>query len=104
MRSEDVVQERFRTTRFEPGYDQREVDAFLESAAHALRSFEADGGRIDGGEPPIDQTAIGSDAIASVRFTPTRYREGYHPADVDAFLDRLASAFERLERAAAARR
>lgn len=100
MHSEDVAHERFRTTRLQPGYDQREVDTFLDSAAEALQALE----RRDADATGLAATNVtfGSAAVASVRFTSTRYREGYHPADVDEFLDRLAAAFERLERTAAA--
>lgn len=80
MHSDDIAQARFRTTRFEPGYDQREVDTFLERVESALRAHE---GGLAASTAPID-----ADEIVRVRFTPTRFREGYHPEDVDDILDR----------------
>ena len=90
MRSDDIASVRFRTTVFEPGYEPREVDTFLERAESALRHYE---GGLANAAAPLD-----ADTVTHIRFTSTRYREGYHPQDVDGFLDRLAEAFERHER------
>ncbi|GLY72604.1 DivIVA domain-containing protein [Actinoallomurus iriomotensis] len=69
----------FRTTRVAPGYDEQEVDDFLNATITALR----------------EGTARASVVKKSV-FAATRMRPGYRQAEVDAFLDRLASEIERL--------
>lgn len=90
MRSDDIATVRFRTTVFEPGYEQQEVDTFLDRAAEALRQYE---GGLASADIPLD-----AQSIEHVRFTSTRFREGYHAHDVDGFLDRLGEAFARHER------
>jgi DivIVA domain-containing protein len=70
---------RFPTTRLKEGYDEREVDEFLDAAIVELRRGRARASQMRG-----------------VRFATTRMRPGYRPADVDAFLERLASEIERL--------
>jgi DivIVA domain-containing protein len=70
---------RFTTTRLAPGYDEQEVDDFLDATIAALRAG----------------TARASTVKKSV-FATTRMRPGYRQAEVDAFLARLASEIERL--------
>lgn len=89
MRSEDVLNEQFRATKYTVGYDQQEVDHFLDRVIDTLRTYE------DGAIPDQPLTA---QHVHSVRFAPTRYREGYEPQDVDRFLERLAEAFQDRER------
>jgi DivIVA domain-containing protein len=72
----------FAATRLSEGYDERQVDAFLDELIVALR----------------ERRALASD-IRAVRFGATRARAGYRPAEVDAFLDHLAAEIERLGRA-----
>jgi DivIVA domain-containing protein len=61
---------RFRTTRWD-GYDEREVDTFLEAMI----------ARLNRGEP--------ASPGAAPAFTSTRLRPGYRKADVDALLEEL---------------
>lgn len=89
MRSDDVKNERFRATKFDLGYDQAEVDSFLDTAHEALRRLE------DGAAP--QETRLSARSVEDVRFTQTRFREGYDPKDVDEFLDRLQAAFAERE-------
>jgi DivIVA domain-containing protein len=70
---------RFGTTRLNVGYDEREVDAFLDKMIVALRENRA--------RPSEVNKAV---------FATTRMRPGYRQTDVDAFLDRLASEIGRL--------
>lgn len=67
---------RFARTRGE-GYDEQQVDDFLDELAAALSSEEA----------AEDITA----RIAGATFTPTRLRAGYALEDVDALLDEVTT-------------
>jgi DivIVA domain-containing protein len=69
----------FRTTRLTPGYDEQEVDDFLDTTITALREGSAR-----------------ASVVKKSVFATTRMRPGYRQAEVDAFLDRLASEIERL--------
>ncbi len=81
--ADEVLNSRFQTTKFREGYDQDEVDDFLDRVVHTLRAREA-------GTP--DPTALTADDIAATRFRATKLREGYDQDDVDALLDRVGSA------------
>jgi DivIVA domain-containing protein len=70
---------RFATTRLKVGYDEREVDAFLDATIIALRENNARASQV--------KNAV---------FATTRLRPGYRQPDVDAFLERLASEITRL--------
>lgn len=59
----------FRTVRFSPGYDELEVDEFLDKAVDAIR-----GGR---------------QVSESPRFSVTRLRPGYEMAQVDALVEEI---------------
>lgn len=70
---------RFVPTRLSEGYDEREVDAFLDGmivALHARRARSAD--------------------VRAARFATTRIRPGYRQPDVDGFLEHLAAELDRL--------
>jgi DivIVA domain-containing protein len=69
----------FGTTWVASGYDEREVDQFLDATITALRE-----GRARASE------------VKNASFGSTRMRAGYRHTDVDAFLERLASEIERL--------
>jgi DivIVA domain-containing protein len=62
---------RFSTTRFSPGYDEREVNTFLNNLITVLGEY----GRLDPAE------------LHNVQFSTTRIRLGYAIRDVDNFLD-----------------
>lgn len=72
---------RFVPTRLSEGYDEREVDAFLDRLIAELR-----------GRRPR------SADIRAARFATTRLRPGYAQPDVDGFLDHLAAEIDRLAR------
>lgn len=63
---------RFRSTRFEEGYDMEEVDAFIDRVERAVR--ERDG------------SLTAQDAIQQ-RFTVRRFSAGYAMDEVDSFVD-----------------
>ena len=66
----------FSTTRLSPGYDEEEVDVFLDKLVAALSQE----GQLDRSE------------LRDVRFSMTRMRPGYVMTDVDAFLEEVAQA------------
>ena len=88
LTSHDVLNTKFQVTRFE-GYEQRQVDEFLDDVAQTLRAWEAsaaDGApRLDGAPPG----ALTSEAVADKKFQVTRFREGYEQDEVDELLDTL---------------
>jgi DivIVA domain-containing protein len=69
----------FPATRVREGYDEREVDAFLDNVIVLLRKNSARASEMRG-----------------AKFATTRMRTGYRQADVDAFLEHLASEIDRL--------
>lgn len=72
MTPQDVTGATFRETRFRSGYDQADVEAFLDQVAAAMRS----GHSIDA-------------LMTQLSFTRTRFRPGYQRGDVDMFLESL---------------
>ncbi|MBX9387748.1 DivIVA domain-containing protein, partial [Streptomonospora nanhaiensis] len=89
LRPEDIRNKRFSTTRLTTGYNEQEVDAFLDSAEITLDALQR-------GRP--ERALLTSAQVDRVQFSTTRARPGYDPAQVDAFLDFLAAEFRRYER------
>ncbi len=71
--AEWVQTAKFPTTRLRPGYDEEEVDAFLEAIRDTFLGVR---------EPPLT-----TDEIRNKQFSATRLRPGYDEEEVDAFLD-----------------
>ncbi|WP_323096320.1 DivIVA domain-containing protein [Intrasporangium sp. YIM S08009] len=67
--ADELRRARFRTTQMRPGYDEREVDDFLERVVARLRSDEPAG-------------AVAA-SVDGARFTTTSFRRGYDMVDVD---------------------
>ena len=82
LTADDVLNTRFRAVKLEHGYDQDEVDDFLDRVMHTLRARET------GTTPSSPVTA---QDVADVRFQATRFREGYAMTEVDDLLDRVAT-------------
>jgi DivIVA domain-containing protein len=70
------------------GYNEDQVDAFLDRAEHTLEALA------QGRRAPDGLTAT---EVERVRFATTRARPGYDPSQVDAFLDVLAEELRRHE-------
>lgn len=100
MRSDELLNQQFRATKYSYGYDQREVDTFIDRAAATLKIYESGTVHSDihTSDVGLEHPPITSQFVDNVRFTPTHLSEGYDQHDVDEFLDRLASAFQNLER------
>jgi DivIVA domain-containing protein len=69
----DVLKKKFQITKFRRGYDQDNVDDFLDEVVTTLRG--------DAARP------VTADDVRGTHFAPTRFREGYDPAEVDEFMD-----------------
>lgn len=92
IRADDVLGSTFTQTHLTEGYDERDVDEFLDRAVGALRHHE------QGASGPAGLT---SEGVRKARFTPTRVRRGYDMGEVDAMLDEVAAALAGHETAAA---
>jgi DivIVA domain-containing protein len=69
----------FRAIRFKPGYDEGDVDKFLDRLVATLR-----------------ESALPSyDELQNVQFATTRLKPGYVMQDVDRFLQEIAEAIGR---------
>ncbi|WP_046470447.1 DivIVA domain-containing protein [Allosalinactinospora lopnorensis] len=88
MRPEDVRNRKFATTRLTTGYNEQEVDEFLDSAEATLKALL-------NGHPEV--APLTSVQVERVRFATTRARPGYDPTQVDAFLDELCEELRRYE-------
>ena len=92
--SGDVHGKQFPSTD-DPGYDQKEVDAFLEAAGLRLAAIES----TDRPEEPLVSSAVLAEWAQwadSTRFsTARRLREGYDTTEVDAFRDEVRDTFIR---------
>ena len=74
----EVLNKKFSATKFREGYDQDEVDAFLDRVAVTLQEMER------GESTP---RAVTAQAVGDVKFKATKFREGYDQDEVDDFLD-----------------
>jgi len=81
----DIRNVQFRTVRFTEGYDEDQVDDFLDQVALALA------------EPADGPQRLTSAEVKRIDFKATRLREGYDMDEVDSFLDRVELEFERRE-------
>lgn len=82
MRAEDVRAKRFGTTKWREGYEQDDVDAFLDRVQRTLAGYEL--------RRPVDP--LEPEDVVAARFTPTRFRAGYDQGQVDDFLDQVVVA------------
>jgi len=75
--AEWVETSRFSGTRLRPGYDQEEVDAFLDAIHDSFLGVRA--------------PSLTPDQIRAMQFSTTHLRPGYDEEEVDAFLDEAES-------------
>jgi DivIVA domain-containing protein len=80
LTSKDVLNTAFTPTQFHSGYDELEVDDFLDEVIRTLRYYEQ-GGR-PGPQAPVSPTP-------DHRFASTKFRRGYDGREVDEFLGRV---------------
>jgi DivIVA domain-containing protein len=77
LSADDVLNSKFEATKFRDGYDQDEVDDFLDRVVATLRARET-GASVRG---PV---TVGE--LDSTRFQRTKFREGYDTDGVDGLL------------------
>ena len=94
LQAEDVLNSTFTQTQLRRGYDERDVDDFLDRATAALRHHESG--------LPAAQAPLSSRDVSGVRFTQTQFRRGYDEEELDAFLDDLAQTLQQHESGGAA--
>ena len=103
LTTDEASHTNFALTRLKKGYSTEEVDAFMQEVVAALRSWET--GTAVGSLPPADGSepaehdsraagasygVLTSRDVTSKIFTSTRFRNGYEPDQVDAFMALLA--------------
>ncbi len=88
MSAEAVRNKQFTITRLTTGYNEDEVDDFLDHAEFTLTM-------LTGGRP--DRATLTARDVERVQFATTRARPGYDPEQVDLFLDALAEELRRYE-------
>lgn len=88
MSAESVRNKQFAITRLTTGYNESEVDNFLDNAEFTLAM-------LSGGRP--DRATLTARDVERVQFATTRARPGYDPEQVDLFLDALADELRRYE-------
>ena len=100
LTSDDVLNVKFDSTRLREGYVQDEVDEFLDEVTTTLRGLEERLGAGPGATSGSHQESgilLTSQDVKSIRFTTSRFREGYEQPDVDAFLDTIVETMEAME-------
>lgn len=88
-RALDIDGVRFTPTKFREGYDQDEVDEYLDRVRAALADWET-------GRPAPMLT---SHDVVTKSFQPTKFRAGYDQREVDDFLDDVVRTLARYETA-----
>jgi DivIVA domain-containing protein len=88
LTSREVLNTAFTPTQFHSGYDEREVDDFLDEVVRTLRYYEQ-GGR-PGPQAPVSTTHDHS-------FATTKFRRGYEEREVDDFLDQVTETLRYYE-------
>ena len=99
LTSDDVLNVKFQVSSFKEGYNQDEVDEFLDEVTTTMRGLEERLGALREPAGPSHRRAeilLTSDNVRSIRFATTRW-SGYHIDEVDAFLAQVVAAMETLE-------
>lgn len=96
MTAEDVVSKRFQPTKPREGYDQQEVDAFLDKIVREFQRLQEENEHLHlkkanslGESVSITAPVVTAKQVVLHDFPPSRSREGYSPDDVDDFLDKV---------------
>ena len=99
LTADDVLNVKFEVSSFKEGYNQDEVDVFLDDVTTTMREFEERLGTSQASSGPSHRKAeilLTSEGVRNIRFSTTRW-SGYHIDQVDAFLAQVVSTMEALE-------
>ena len=99
LTADDVLNVKFQVSSFKEGYNQDEVDVFLDDVTTTMREFEERlGTSRESSGPSHRRTEIllTSEGVRNIRFSTTRW-SGYHIDQVDAFLAQVLTTMETLE-------
>ena len=99
LTADDVLTVKFEVSSFKEGYNQDEVDVFLDDVTTTIREFEERLGTSQESSGPSHRKAeilLTSEGVRNIRFSTTRW-SGYRIDQVDAFLAQVVSTMEALE-------
>lgn len=96
LTAENVILKQFNATKFREGYDQENVDDFLDEVVAELRRIHEENENLKlhkenkpGSLAPISTPILTPEAVVNKRFKPTKFREGYDQDELDDFLDEV---------------
>ena len=96
---DDVLTVKFEVSSFKEGYNQDEVDVFLDDVTTTMREFEERLGTSQESSGPSHRKAeilLTAEGVRNIRFSTTRW-SGYRMDQVDAFLVQVLATMEALE-------
>ena len=99
LTADDVLTVKFDVSSFKEGYNQDEVDVFLDDVTTTMREFEERLGTSQESSGPSHRKAeilLTSEGVRNIRFSTTRW-SGYRMDQVDAFLVQVLATMEALE-------
>ena len=99
LTADDVLNVKFEVSSFKEGYNQDEVDVFLDDVTTTMREFEERLGTARESSGPshrLTEILLTSEGVRNIRFSTTRW-SGYHIDQVDAFLAQVLASLEALE-------
>ena len=99
LTADDVLTVKFDVSSFKEGYNQDEVDVFLDDVTTTMREFEERLGTSRESSGPshrLTEILLTSEGVRIIRFSTTRW-SGYHIDQVDAFLSQVLTTMEALE-------
>ena len=99
LTADDVLTVKFEVSSFKEGYNQDEVDVFLDDVTTTMREFEERLGTSQESSSPSHRKAeilLTSEGVRNIRFSTTRW-SGYRIDQVDAFLVQVLATMEALE-------
>ncbi len=100
LTSDDVLNVKFQVSSFKEGYNQDEVDEFLDEVTTTLQGLEECLGTGPGtttGSHQRTEILLTSQDVRNIRFKTSKFREGYEQPAVDAFLDAVVATLETME-------
>ena len=100
LTSDDVLNVKFQVSSFKEGYNQDEVDEFLDEVTTTLQGLEELLGTGPGtttGSHQRTEILLTSQDVRNIRFKTSKFREGYEQPAVDAFLDAVVATLETME-------